>query len=129
MGACDFEEVGYGKTAEEAFRDAVAHAQYEHGHGGYSGTIAEKHGFVLVKPSKEEAVTMLKKEIEAFKKKPEFYANSHGQRLEEKLKKIEAMEEIKARDFAYVMQEASDSTTSGVRHVVSRWVRQQSGRS
>ena len=45
MGACDFETVGYGKTASEAFRNAVEDAQYQHGHGGYSGTIAEKHSF------------------------------------------------------------------------------------
>lgn len=37
-----------GKTAAEAFRSAVEEAQYEHGHGGYSGTIAEKRSFRMI---------------------------------------------------------------------------------
>jgi hypothetical protein len=48
MGACDFTKRAKGKTADEAFDAAVREAQYEHGHGGYTGTIAEKHSFVLV---------------------------------------------------------------------------------
>lgn len=31
------------QTVEQAHASAVAQAQYEHGHGGYSGTLAEKH--------------------------------------------------------------------------------------
>jgi len=31
-----------GKTAQEAFDAAVAQARHEYGHGGYTGTIAEK---------------------------------------------------------------------------------------
>jgi len=49
-GAVDFQTVGKGKNVQEAFNDAVSEAQYENGHGGYSGTIAEKHSFVLIKP-------------------------------------------------------------------------------
>ncbi len=48
MGAEEFTVVGKGKTANEAFRNAKQEAQYEHGHGGYTGTIAEKHGFRLI---------------------------------------------------------------------------------
>jgi hypothetical protein len=44
MGAANFETVSSGKTAKEAFSRAVERAQYEYGHGGYSGTIAEKGG-------------------------------------------------------------------------------------
>jgi hypothetical protein len=47
MGACDFTTVAWGRTPKEAFSAAVEDAQWEHGHGGYSGTIAEKHDFVL----------------------------------------------------------------------------------
>lgn len=47
MGACDFTTVGVGKTPQEAFNKAHEAAQWEYGHGGYSGTIAEKGGFVL----------------------------------------------------------------------------------
>ena len=52
MGATTFITVGWGRGAREAFNAAVEHAQYEHGHGGYSGTIAEKHSFTLYHPPK-----------------------------------------------------------------------------
>lgn len=48
MGACTFVTLGKGRTAKEAFRDAVEDARYEHGHGGYTGTIAEKDRFKMV---------------------------------------------------------------------------------
>ncbi len=48
MGGQVFQTVAAGTTAEDAFSAARATAQYEHGHGGYSGTIAEKRGFVMV---------------------------------------------------------------------------------
>jgi hypothetical protein len=50
MGAANFEVTGQGETPEAAFRALVTEAQYEHGHGGYTGTIAEKDGFVMVQP-------------------------------------------------------------------------------
>lgn len=46
MGATNFNTVGVGKTVDEAMTEAQGQARYWHGHGGYSGTIAEKHGFV-----------------------------------------------------------------------------------
>lgn len=48
MGASTFEDYGYGKTPEQAFNSAVADSQYENGHGGYTGTLAEKHSFVVI---------------------------------------------------------------------------------
>lgn len=42
MGSCAFTTTARGATAEEAFREAVESAQFEHGHGGCTGTIAEK---------------------------------------------------------------------------------------
>ncbi len=47
MGAQDFSSSARGKTAKEAFRTAREDAKYESGHGGYTGTIAEKHDFKL----------------------------------------------------------------------------------
>lgn len=38
--------------AAVVFRAAVERAKYEHGHGGYTGTIAEKDTFVLFEPPK-----------------------------------------------------------------------------
>jgi hypothetical protein len=46
MGANGFDTIALGKTADEAFVNAVKDAQWEFGHGGYTGTIAEKHGIV-----------------------------------------------------------------------------------
>lgn len=48
MGASDFLEIGSGKNAKEAFDLLVEEACYEYGHGGYTGTIAEKNSFKIV---------------------------------------------------------------------------------
>jgi hypothetical protein len=48
MGAADFQTYGFGKTADEAYRGAVSEALYWSGHGGYTGTIAEKGGYELI---------------------------------------------------------------------------------
>lgn len=45
MGATDFTDIGNGSSAAEAFRSLVEAALHVHGHGGYTGTIAEKDGF------------------------------------------------------------------------------------
>jgi hypothetical protein len=42
MGATNFYTEAEGKTFAEAFSNAVREARHWHGHGGYSGTIAEK---------------------------------------------------------------------------------------
>ena len=47
MGATNFETRAPGKTASEAFDNAVQDAIYWHGHEGYSGTIKEKSGFTV----------------------------------------------------------------------------------
>lgn len=48
MGSADFMKTASGKTAKEAFKNAVEQAQYDHGHSGYTGTIAEKDSFVMI---------------------------------------------------------------------------------
>ena len=52
MGATTFHVETKAKTASEAFTKLVDDAQWMHGHGGYSGTIAEKHGFIEFKRPK-----------------------------------------------------------------------------
>ena len=54
MGACTFGCTARGENAREAFKNAREDAQYENGHGGCSGTIAEKDSFKLVTLSEEE---------------------------------------------------------------------------
>lgn len=48
MGASSFSNVIVAMNAEEAFRAAVDWARAEYGHGPYTGTIAEKHGFTIL---------------------------------------------------------------------------------
>jgi len=48
MGAMDFTHDATGTTAKDAFESAVSDAGHEYGHGGYTGTIAEKHEFKMV---------------------------------------------------------------------------------
>lgn len=48
MGATTFSQRAQGASAKEAFAQARDHASWEHGHGGYTGTIAEKHEFIML---------------------------------------------------------------------------------
>jgi hypothetical protein len=47
MGAEQFIERGRGETAEKAFFELVENAQWDYGHSGYTGTIAEKYEFKI----------------------------------------------------------------------------------
>ena len=49
MGACNFSTKSSGKDVSEAFANAVENARYYEGHGGYTGTIAEKDEYRIVK--------------------------------------------------------------------------------
>ena len=48
MGAELFENREWGASAKEAFNNAVKQAEYDYGHRGYTGTIAEKTTFVMI---------------------------------------------------------------------------------
>jgi len=48
MSAETFFHFSSGNTAQEAFIAAVEEAEYDHGHSGYTGTIAEKDTFVMI---------------------------------------------------------------------------------
>lgn len=56
MGADWFETEAYGADAKAAFKTAREEAQCDRGHGGYTGTIAEKHTFKLVTPGGNETL-------------------------------------------------------------------------
>ena len=61
MGGCDFTHIETGRDASEAFDRAVQSAQYEYGHGGYTGTIAEKPSYVLIRlPKRVTAAKFLR---------------------------------------------------------------------
>jgi hypothetical protein len=48
MGANTFTNYQAGTRLDEAFRDAVTAAAYENGHGGYTGSLAEKSGVTVI---------------------------------------------------------------------------------
>lgn len=54
MGAESFEQVGTGKTIEDAFRQAVEQARWDYGHSGYSGTIAEKGNYTVIEAPEDK---------------------------------------------------------------------------
>jgi len=60
MGAETFEEHATGRDIDIAFASAVSQAQYEYGHCGYTGSLAEKNSFVLIDvvPDREAASSM-----------------------------------------------------------------------
>ncbi len=49
MGADEFYAYGYGESARDAFRNAVANGRDQYGHRGYTGSIAEKSDYRVVK--------------------------------------------------------------------------------
>lgn len=50
MGAEQFFTVSLGRNPHQAFDNAVRDAQWNHGHAGYTGTIAEKREFKFLGP-------------------------------------------------------------------------------
>jgi hypothetical protein len=48
VSANTFQTYSDGTDAQTAFHDAVEQAGWEHGHGGYTGTIAEKTDYVII---------------------------------------------------------------------------------
>jgi hypothetical protein len=54
MGANSFDVQGKGRSADVVFRRLVEDARHEHGHGGYTGSIAEKHDFVVIAAPSED---------------------------------------------------------------------------
>jgi hypothetical protein len=48
MGGCEFIKGYVGKeTPRDAFNELTESARHSHGHDGYTGTIAEKDGFIM----------------------------------------------------------------------------------
>lgn len=66
MGANTFSVTVKGKSAQTAFAAARKEALYQHGHSGYSGSIAEKQEFVVITmPKGTDARAFADKLIEA----------------------------------------------------------------
>lgn len=54
MGAATFMQKFRGDTVQKAFDGATEMARWDHGHAGYSGTLAEKGDFVEITLPKGE---------------------------------------------------------------------------
>jgi len=65
MGATDFHTCAFGKDARDAFRSATEEARHAEGHGGYTGTIAEKSDFAEVELPKGLKASTVEKIIDA----------------------------------------------------------------
>jgi hypothetical protein len=65
VGANWFETYQSGADVRAAFNDAVEEAGWEHGHGGYTGTIAEKHEYVIItrRPVSHDAANRLARDL------------------------------------------------------------------
>lgn len=65
MGAATFIEIGTGVNAGEAFDAACKQAAWDHGHAGYTGTLAEKGNFTVISdtPMKPDAAMALANEL------------------------------------------------------------------
>lgn len=48
MGATDFQSHDVATNPDEAFKNCVKQAQYDYGHSGYTGSIAEKDNYVVI---------------------------------------------------------------------------------
>ena len=65
MGASQFlveriiVNIGSTQTVEELFKSSVKQAQWDHGHAGYTGTIAEKDSFVMRNSGKPVPIGIL----------------------------------------------------------------------
>ena len=48
MGASNFETISFGKTVDEAYRNACEEATWECGHDAYNGTISTTQGYSVI---------------------------------------------------------------------------------
>ncbi len=64
MGAEYFYVRSNGVTAKEAFDAAVEKALCDHGHAGYSGSIAEKTEFIMFEPPDGESAAVYAESLE-----------------------------------------------------------------
>ena len=70
MGADTFMDAAYGKNVSDAFGAAHERALYDYGHRGYTGSLAEKHDFVVIpfagELSKEGAQAQARQLMDAY---------------------------------------------------------------
>lgn len=105
MGANTFSTLSSGKTAQEAFREAVQRALYDYGHRGYTGTIAEKQEFVVIRDTAGDLSERLcKKGATPYYEETVEHARERGRKTA-----AELMERAKSDDKARVASAIADA--------------------
>ena len=127
-GAEAFEEFGTGTNARQVFRELVQEAQYEYGSRGYTGSIAEKDGFVMATRqvmTRAQAEEYVNKNIERYGKWDDAGCVAIG---EEKIVVSKDFElELNARDKRNAIEQAREimkrgrSRAGAVVEVEIRW--------
>jgi hypothetical protein len=116
MGAEQFFQVESGKNAREAFNRAVEQACWEHGHGGYSGTLAEKHSFVEIRVPKEMDPALFANMVEAYwpgqaksswcpEGEPESCGGSYNQKLNQAFTELSDTDKNAVREAYQAVQD------------------------
>jgi len=95
MGAETFFATATGSSARSAFLEAVDQARHWHGHGGYTGTIAEKRDFVLIRDAFDAIVARAR-------------AAGHGPFVEGLLGRMELTPERRAAVTAHLLIQLAD---------------------
>lgn len=92
MGAATFDvTVPVGRGVREAFSEAREQAQWDHGHSGYTGTIAEKPGYLLVEfPEGLTAADIL----DALDQSGSYWTSRDGKMVEVPAKRPEWADEV-----------------------------------
>jgi len=98
MGACDFYESSSYEDANKAFQSITENARYEHGSGGYSGTIAEKSDFTILTrtPQSPEELAALQEKYSDGDKWGPAYAAPYAEATLGKEKKIKVRAKSRA---------------------------------
>jgi hypothetical protein len=105
MGASEFQVEIKAKDAKTAFRTAVEQARFEHGHGGYTGTIAEKNGFIMIDAEREarKLIAGFEANLAAIKATPKNYTTPERQRIRSEAREaLKALKSVRGRNAAIV---------------------------
>ena len=93
MGADSFLTRSKGTSAEEAFQDAVGRARHEHGHHGYTGTIAEKTRYLIIDEDLQSLTNRVARAIDRVNRQPATaYARETTRLYEQRLANLQGIE-------------------------------------
>ena len=123
MGATTFIIESSGKTAREAFNSAVEDAQWESGHGGYTGTIAEKagRGFTMITPNPVKLQEHFKNELKNAKEELKKRKANGGCWIEHLERRVKLLTSQARRKRFEPMEIANALIDMGDRRIDDKW--------